>query len=97
MCSKSEHLTVNTQIEVIFGYHGISQMLLVLCYATLRPAISDHWLVGQSPFTLCRFLALRAYGSCPDTLVTLSSTAPAHPHRSWVAMYPALFYLSIQA
>ena len=39
-----------------------------------------------------RFLAFQAYGSCPDTLVTFSSTAPAHPHATRVAVYPALLY-----
>ena len=43
------------------------------------------------PFLLFwRFLAFRAYGSCPDALVT-SNTAPAHPHATRVAVYPALF------
>ena len=40
---------------------------------------------------LLRFLSFLAYGSCPDALVALSSTAPAHPHATRVAAYPALF------
>ena len=56
-------------------------------------------LVGRSvgwsvPFLLFRrFWAFWAYGSCPDALVTLSSTAPAHPHATRVAVYLALFFL----
>ena len=51
------------------------------------------WLVGQSPFLLFwRFWAFWAYGSYSDALVTFSSTAPAHPHATRVAVYPALFY-----
>ena len=51
--------------------------------------------VGRSvPFLLFRrFLAFWAYGSCPDALVTFSSTAPAHPHATRVAVYPALLFL----
>ena len=38
------------------------------------------------------FLSFSAsYGSFPDALVTFSSTAPAHPHATRVAVYPALF------
>ena len=47
--------------------------------------------VGRSPFTFRRFWAFWAYGSCPDAQVTFSSTAPAHPHATRVAVYPALF------
>ena len=43
------------------------------------------------PFLLFRrFLAFCTYSSCPDALVTFSSTAPAHPHATRVAVYPAL-------
>ena len=38
-----------------------------------------------------RFWAFWAYSSCPDALVTFSSTAPAHLHATRVAVYPALF------
>ena len=48
------------------------------------------------PFLLFqRFWALWAYGSCPDDLETFSSTAPAHPHATRVAVYPALFFSEI--
>ena len=40
-----------------------------------------------------RFWAFWAYGSCPDAPLTFSSTAPAHPHATRVAIYPALFTL----
>ena len=54
------------------------------------------WSVGRlvgrlDPFLLFwRFWAFWAYGSCPDALVTFSSTAPAHLHGTRVAVYPAL-------
>ena len=72
-------------------------LFLVACYATLHPAMSVRQLVGRSvgrsvPFFLFRrFWAFRAYSSCPDTLVTISSTAPAHLHGARVAVYPAFF------
>ena len=51
---------------------------LVARYATLHPVMSVRRSV---PFLLfwC-FWAFWEYGSCPDALVTFSSTAPAHPH-----------------
>ena len=54
---------------------------------------SVGWAVGRLvPFLLFRrFLAFWAYGTCPDDPVTFSSTAPAHPHTTRAAMYPALF------
>ena len=36
------------------------------------------------------FWAFWAYSTCPDDPVTFSSTAPAHPHATRVAMHPAL-------
>ena len=55
---------------------------------------SVGWSVGRSVFFLLfwRIWAFYAYGSCPDSLVTFSSTAPAHPHATGVAVYPALFF-----
>ena len=38
-----------------------------------------------------RFLVFWANCSCPNALVTFSSTAPAHPHATGIAVYPALF------
>ena len=46
---------------------------------------------GPTVFLFLRFRAFWAYGSWPDALVTFSSTAPAHPHATKVAVYPALF------
>ena len=59
-------------------------------------------LVGRSvgrlvPFLLFRrFWAFWAHGSCPDDPVTFSSTAPAHPHATTVAVYPALFHYRME-
>ena len=39
-----------------------------------------------------RFWAFWAHCSCPNALVTSSSTAPAQPHAIGVTMYPALFF-----
>ena len=51
---------------------------------------SVGWSVG--PFLLFRrFWAFWAYCSCPDALLSFSSTAPAHLHATRVAVYPALF------
>ena len=50
------------------------------------------WSVFRSLFYFFwRFWAFWAYSSCPDALVTFSSTASAHPHATRVAVYPALF------
>ena len=73
----------------------VGALFLVACYATLHPAMavrwSVGWSVGRSPFYFFGdFLAFLAYGSCPDALVTFSSTAPAHPHATRVAVYLAL-------
>ena len=59
--------------------------------SVLHPAMS----VGRSvPFWLFRrFWAFWAYGSCPDALLTFSSTAPARPHATRVAVYLALFMI----
>ena len=54
---------------------------------------SVGWSVGRlvSPlFTFWRFWAFWAHSSCPDDPVTFSNTAPAHPHATRVAVYPAL-------
>ena len=64
---------------------------LVACYSP----ILVHQLVGWSVlFLLFRhFWAFWAHSSCPNALVTFSSTAPAHPHETGVAVYLALFSL----
>ena len=84
----------NLELELRF----LLKNFLVACYATLHPAMSVSWsvslLVGRSVgpiFTFSAFWAFWACGSCPDALVTFSSTAPAYPHATRVAVYPALF------
>ena len=42
------------------------------------------WLLPKCPGDLLQ------HCSCPNALVTFSSTAPAHPHANVVAVYPAL-------
>ena len=74
------------------------RLFLVACYATLHPARSVRWSVsrsvGWSPFLLFRrFWDFWAFCSCPNALVTFSSTAPAHPHATGVAVYLALFFM----
>ena len=72
---------------------------LVACYATLQPALSVRRSVGPSvrpSITLYFvvfffFCGLWPHCSCPNDQVT-SNTAPAHPHTTGVAMYPALFF-----
>ena len=64
---------------------------LVACYATLHPALSVGLSVGRSHFTFFMIFILWPYCSCPIGLVT-SNMAPAHPHATWVAVYPALFF-----
>ena len=62
--------------------------------ATLHPALSVRPLVGRS---VCRShyyffmnFIFWPHCSCPNDLVT-SNMAPAHPHATGVAVYPALF------
>ena len=51
------------------------------------------WLVGQlvdwSHFPFFMFFILRPYCSCPNAMQT-SNLAPAHPHTTGIAVYPAL-------
>ena len=81
--------------------HVWTLTFLVACYATQHPAMSVGRSVGRSvswlvPFLLFwRFWAFWAYCSCPNALVTFSSTAPAHPHATGVAVYPALFTIPV--
>ena len=74
---------------------------LVACYATLHPALSVPPSVGRSVcpsvhpshFTFLGFFwggDFWLHCSCPNDLGT-SITAPAHPHATGVAVYPALF------
>ena len=71
-------------------------MFLVACYATLHPALSVHPSVRPSVrpsvtlYFFGGFCGFWPYCSCPNDLVT-SIMAPAHPHATGVAVYPALF------
>ena len=58
----------------------ISFAFLVACYATVHPAVSVGWSV----------FIFWPHCSCPNGLAT-SNMAPAHPHATSVAVYPALF------
>ena len=62
-------------------------------HATLQPALSVRRLVGLSVglsrFTFFYDFILWPHCSCPNGLVT-SNMAPAHPHATSVAVYPAL-------
>ena len=63
-------------------------------YATLHPAMSVGWLVGWLVGQLLPYLifwpffAFSAYCSCLSAQVTLSITAPAHPHMIGVTINP---------
>ena len=80
---KHSHCAFKT-IDTILSEKSYSRGFLVACYRTLHLILS----VGRSvPFLLFwRFWAFWAYGSCPNALVT-SSTAPAYPHATRVAVY----------
>ena len=74
----------------------IYRMIFSRVHATLEPALSVRRLVGLSVglsrFTFFYDFILWPHCSCPNGLVT-SNMAPAHPHATSVAMYPALFVL----
>ena len=55
-------------------------------HATLQPALSVGRLVGPYFTFFYYFIFLTSLNG----LVT-SNIAPAHPHTTWVAVYPALF------
>ena len=70
---------------------------LIACYATLHSALSVRPSVCRSvhpTVTLYFFSGFRGlwpHRSCPNDQVT-SNKAPAHPHATGVAVYPALFH-----
>ena len=77
-------------------YLSVACHFLVACYATLHPALSVRPSVcpsvRPSHFTFFVFFCgLWPHCSCPSDQVT-SNTAPAHPHATGVAVYPALFF-----
>ena len=67
--------------------HTRPAAFLVACYATLHPALSVHPPLSYFFSGLC---GLWTHRPCLNDHVT-SNTAPALPHVTWVAMYPALF------
>ena len=65
---------------------------LVACtrlYTPLCPSVG--WLVGRSHFTFFMISIFGPYCFSPNGLV-ISNMAPAHPHATSVAVYPALFF-----
>ena len=76
-----------------------SLLFLVACYATLHPALSVRRSVGPSVGHTLLFLGFWGFWhhcSCPNDLVT-SIMAPAHPHATGVAVFPALFFFRLEA
>ena len=82
---------------------GVYPALLVTCNATLRPALSVCRTVRlsvspsvrqyDSHTSLCGFCGLWLHCFCPNDQVTLiTALGPAHPHATWVAVNPALFW-----
>ena len=70
---------------------------LAACYATLHPALSVRRSVRPSvrlsvrhTLLFRRLWGFWLYRSCPNAPLTLNM-APAHPHATGVAVYPALF------
>ena len=53
-------------------------------------------LVGRSHFTFFMIFIFGPHCSCPNGLVT-SNIAPARPHATSVAVYPALFFSIVHA
>merc|ERR1711942_261650 len=72
----------------------MTMSFFVACYATLHPALSVGRSVGWSHFTFFMIFMFGPHCSCPNGLVT-SNMAPAHPHATSVAVYPALFLPSL--
>ena len=88
---------IRCQIMQLAHVLAFLALFLVACYATLHPALSVHQSVRPlvRPFVRHTLLFLGFCGfwphcSCPNDGVT-SIMAPAHPHATGVAVYPALF------
>ena len=92
------------QLQKIHPHSQIRRYaFLVACYATLYPALSVRpsvgrsvgrsvgWLVGPH-FTFFMFLRSLASLHLPKCFSN-SNTAPAHPHATKVAVYPALLFV----
>ena len=82
------------QIQIIFMVNlwWMKSNFLVACRFVRRLVgrSSVGRSVGRSHFTFYMFLFFLPHWSCPNGLVT-SNTAPAPPHATSVAVYPALF------
>ena len=85
---------IHQNISVLF----VCEIHILKCNFPMKPVSVRCSVVGRSvgrsvPFLLFhRFWVFWAYSSCPDALVTFSSTAPAHPGTTRVAVYPALLH-----
>ena len=95
--SVDTHLTICQRLSPFYF------SFLVACYATLHPALSVPPSVRRSihpsvrrsvrhTLLLFGFCGLWPHRTCPNDEVT-SIKAPAHPHATGVAVYPALFHL----
>ena len=90
---------VSGLVKLLFSFSFFpSVFLFSFFYATLW---ATFWLVGPSVRWSVRhtllvfgFCSFWPHCSCPNNLVT-SIMAPAHPHATSVAVYPALFYFLI--
>ena len=75
---------------------GIAFMIFSRVHTTLHPALSVRPSVGPSVrpsrFTFLFFCGFWPFCPCPNDMVT-SIMAPAHPHATGVAVYPALLHL----
>ena len=84
------------------GFMAAVKIFLVACtrlYNPLYPSVdrSVRQLVCLS-VTLSFFdvnWRISHYYSCPNIWWALSNTAPAHPHATWVAVYPILFTVEL--
>ena len=64
-------------------------------HVSLQPAMPVRWMVGWL-IMLCLFgdyWWFLPHCSCQNTLLVFNITAPAHPHATWIAVYPALLIL----
>ena len=67
-------------------------LLLVACTRLYTPlCLSVHLSIGRSNFTFFMIFIFGPYCSSPNGLV-ISNMAPAHPHATWIAVYPALLF-----
>ena len=77
---------VEVVLVVVFSRVLRDSTLRFLC-PSVRPSVTLYFFCFVFLFFFCGFWP---YCSCPNDLVT-SIMAPAHPHATGVAVYPALF------